>query len=89
MSYMKHSEAIANAVNSTRPLTNEEKKRIQGTYLQVATAGKDETVETLSQRTHNNWDTEITSFKNGLDSNAVLLDGQALKIVVEKPYFSN
>lgn len=88
MSFMKHSEAIANAVKSTRPLTDAEKKNIKGIYLQVATAEKDETIETLSQRTNNNWDTEITSFKNGLESTAVLQVGQALKIAVEKSYIS-
>ncbi len=87
MSYLKHSEAIANTVNSVRSLTDEEKQNISGLYLQVATANEQETMETLSIRTNNSWDTEVTVFKNGLESNAVLKEGQVLKIAVEKPYF--
>jgi len=87
MSYLKHSEAIANTVNNVRSLTDEEKRNISGLYLQVATAGEQETMETLSIRTNNSWDTEVSIFKNGLKSNAVLKEGQVLKIAVEEPYF--
>jgi len=88
MGYLKYSESIANAVNSVRPLTDEEKQNISGLKLRVSTAHENETLETLSKRMHNSWDIKTTAFKNGVDSTKVLLEGQVLKIAVEEAYFS-
>ena len=84
MNLLKHSESIANAVNSIRPLTDEERLNISGLKIRVATANENETVEAFSKRTNNSWDKETTIIKNGLETNAVLIEGQVLKIALEE-----
>ncbi|MCD4696649.1 MAG: hypothetical protein K8S16_10465, partial [Bacteroidales bacterium] len=61
-----------------------ERLNISGLKIRVATANENETVEAFSKRTNNSWDKETTIIKNGLETNAVLIEGQVLKIALEE-----
>ncbi len=89
MSYLKYSDTILNAVNSVRPLTEEEKKNISGLQLNTAKALENETLEAFSKRMENSWELEVTAVKNGLETDAVLGKDQILKIALKESYFTN
>jgi len=89
MSYLKYSDTMLNAVNSIRPLTDEEKQNINGLKLHSAMALENETLEAFSKRTNNSWDTKTIEVKNGLETNSILKEGQVLKIAVEEAYITN
>ncbi|MBN2175326.1 MAG: M48 family metalloprotease [Bacteroidales bacterium] len=88
VSYPKHAATIANAIISTRPLTDDEKQNITGLFLRPASILKNENFSSFSTRTNNTWDEKTTLLKNGLEADLPLVEGQVLKIAVKEQYFS-
>ena len=87
VSYPNHTESITGVVNSLRKLSDDEKAAITGLKIRVTKTQSGETIEELFSRTNNSWDMETTVLMNGLEPNAMLKEGEVLKIVVEEPYF--
>jgi len=86
VSYSNHTESVTAIVNSMRNLSDAEKSGITGFKIRVAMAQNSETIENLSLRTNNLWDLETTALMNDVEPNAMLKEGQVLKIAVEETY---
>lgn len=86
VSYSNHTESVSAIVNSMRNLSDDEKSEITGLRIRVAMAQNSETIEELSLRTNNLWDLETTALMNDVEPNAMLKEGQVLKIAVEETY---
>ena len=87
VSYLEHSDAINNTVQSVRKLTEKEKAGISSLKIHFAKANEGESLEDFSKRTNNQWDDETTVIMNNLKTDAKLNSGQVLKIAVEEAYF--
>lgn len=81
MSPEKHRGALRNSALSLRPLTDTERASISGKRLRIVTARQGERLEELSARSGNAWSPDYTALVNGLEPDAELKDGQAIKTV--------
>jgi len=81
----KHREALRNAALSLRPLTEVERGAVTGKRLRFITARAGEGLENLSARTGNTWTPAYTAIANGLNVEAVLHEGQLIKIARTEP----
>jgi predicted Zn-dependent protease len=81
----KHREELRNAALSLRPLTDVERSAVTGKRLRIVTAREGERLENLSARAGNAWSPAYTALVNGLNVDAVLRDGQLVKIARVEP----
>jgi len=88
VSYSNHTESVTAIANSMRKLSDAEKTGISGLKIRVAIAQNGETIEELSTRTTNVWDVKTTTLMNDVEPNAMLKEGQVLKIGVEERYLT-
>jgi predicted Zn-dependent protease len=82
----KYADRAKQMVRSFRPLTPEERAAIEVNRLRLVRAHEGETIAKLSARTGNVYEVHPTAIANGLSVDAVLAEGQLLKIGVRGPY---
>jgi predicted Zn-dependent protease len=75
-----------NVARSFRPLTPRQRGSIRETRLRIATALEGESLKQISARTGNVWNLQETAVMNGVFANAVLSEGQLVKVAVSFPY---
>ena len=71
---------------SFRELTPEERDGIGGTVLRVVSAGEGEDIQSLSERTENSLAPGLTAIINDVAADAVLSEGDLLKIGKKERY---
>ena len=81
----KHRETLRNAALSLRPLTGVERGAVTGKRLRIVAARPGERLENLGARSGNVWSPAYTALVNGLNAEAVLDEGQQVKIAREEP----
>ncbi len=84
----KHRETLRNAALSLRPLTEAECRAVTGKRLRIATARQGERLENLAARTGNVWPPAYTALVNSLQAEAILSEGQLVKIARLEPLSS-
>ena len=72
--------------NSFSPLTANQKAEVKQNTLRVARAEGGEDLETLTQRTGNQWSLEQTAIANEIKVGTPLKEGSLIKIVIAEPY---
>jgi predicted Zn-dependent protease len=77
----RHRETLRSAALSLRPLTVAERGTVTGKRLRIITARQGERLEDLVARAGNAWSPAYTALVNGLDPEAILREGQPVKIV--------
>ena len=77
---------LEKTAKSLRSLTGSEKKSITIKKVKVVKAEKNETIETLSKRTGNLLNSELTGVVNSRGVNDKLKKGETVKIVLSYPY---
>jgi len=82
----KYAERGRQFVRSFHPLSAEERASIQVDRLRLVRAHAGETLAALAQRMDNAYKTHPTAIANGLSVDAVLAEGQLIKIGVREPY---
>lgn len=75
-----------NLVRSFRSMTDEERASITVLRLRVVRAHAGETLVALSRRVGNAADLPRTALVNGVAADAVLVDGQSVRVAVAEPY---
>jgi predicted Zn-dependent protease len=85
----KYADRAKLMVRSLRPLTAEDRAGITVDRLRLARAKAGETIAAFSKRTGNVYEVHPTAIANGLSVDAVLTEGQLLKIGVRGPYAAN
>jgi predicted Zn-dependent protease len=74
---------------SVRTLSNSEKESFTINLMRVVEARKGETIKSLSERTGNVLNSDLTGVINSLDPDDILSAGEYLKVVIPYPYKSN
>lgn len=74
------------SLNSIQKLTQEEVQSISGEVLRIAYAQKNETIESLCERTNCKPEAAFIALINGKDENDLLEEGESIKIIVEEFY---
>jgi hypothetical protein len=74
-------------MQSFRPLDSDGIYSLEVTRLRIARALQDETLEQLSNRTHNDLELGYTGVLNDLFASTQLAKGQVIKIGLGEPYF--
>ena len=82
----KYADRAKQMVRGFRPLTAEERAAVQVNRLRLVRAHAGETLAQFSARTGNVYEVHPTAIANGLSVDAVLSEGQLLKIGVRGPY---
>ncbi len=82
----KYADRAKLMVRSLRPLTAEDRAGITVDRLRLVRARAGETIAALSKRTGNVYEVHPTAIANGLSVDAVLTEGQLLKIGVREKY---
>lgn len=82
----KYADRAKQMVRSFRPLTDDERAAISVNRLRLVRARAGETIAAFSARTGNVYDVHPTAIANGLSVDAVLAEGQLLKIGVREKY---
>jgi predicted Zn-dependent protease len=85
----KYADRAKQMVRSLRPLTPEERASIMVNRLHLARARAGETIAAFSERTGNVYEVHPTAIANGLSVDAVLGEGQLMKIGVRTKYVSD
>jgi predicted Zn-dependent protease len=80
----KHREILRDAALSLRPMTPVERAAVTGKKLRIVEAKAGERLEYLSVRAGNTWTPSYTALVNNLRPEAILQDGQLLKIAHEE-----
>ena len=86
MGYTAYSTALSDAVMSLRPLSDEEKGSITAMQLRIVEASEGEALQSLSERSENEWGVETTALMNGLAQDAPLQEGTLVKIARKEAY---
>jgi len=84
----RHEAALLSTARSFRPLTPEERSRIEVTRLQVETARAGEGFAELSRRSRNVWSINDTAVYNGEFADHRFAGGELVKIAVREAYAS-
>ncbi len=82
----KFTDPLNKSAYSIRNITEAEKSSIQFKSVRIVDAQANESIEALSKRTSNLWNTELTAIINGMESGTILEKGQPIKIAVLKNY---
>ena len=82
----KYADRGKQFVRSLHPLTPEERASIMVNRLRLARAKAGETIPAFSARTRNVYGVHPTAIANGISVDAVLTEGQLMKIGVTEPY---
>jgi predicted Zn-dependent protease len=82
----RHRALFGRVVHSFRPLEPGERERILETRLRLRTARAGEGLESVGRRTQSAWDVERTAIANALARDAVLAEGQLVKIGQRQRY---
>jgi len=69
-----------------RPLSNAERANIKVARLSVAKAREDETLGALIDQTGGIWSSAETAVANGIEEDEALLEGQLIKVAIERAY---
>lgn len=77
---------IRETAMSFRALTSQERASIMETRMRIVSAGSNESLARLSERTRNVWDLKMTSVVNGIQPDRPLKEGQLIKIAVSQPF---
>ena len=84
---LRGAEAISRAISRTfRPLTVDERAELTELRVRIVTAREEESLESLTLRTGNEWDLHRTASVNGLVVGTPLSEGRPMKIALRKPY---
>ncbi len=75
-----------NLVRSFRPMSDDERASVRVLRLRIVRARAGETLVALSRRTDNATDLPRTALVNGVDADAVLHEGQSVRVAVAEPY---
>jgi len=81
----RYRETLRDAALTLRPLTDLERKAVTGKRLRIASARAGERLEELGARTGNVWSPAYTAIANELQPEAVLKEGQLIKIAKREP----
>ncbi len=81
-----YTEVMREAVFSLRKMTEEERDSIYSYRLRAVNAQAGDSLESLSEREDNRWDTNLTAIINDLDPAAELQADQAVKILRAERY---
>jgi predicted Zn-dependent protease len=81
----KYKDTLKTAALSLRPLTDTERKAINGNRLRMVAARDGERLEGLGTRTGNAWTPSYTALVNGLSDDTVLTAEQPIKIAHPEP----
>ncbi len=73
-------------VESFRPLSPDERKKIREKRIRLVKAQGGETVEALTASSQSAWKANQVTVANGLEDRTVSQEGQLIKIAVEEPY---
>ena len=84
----KYRGRFFNTARSFRPLTEKERASIWSTRLRLETARPGESLEALSQRSHNAWNPSLTAVSNALFTSHHFDGGELVKIAHSEPYAS-
>jgi predicted Zn-dependent protease len=84
--YEKYASTFRQMVKSFRPLTRTERTSFSITRLRLAPARQGETLQGFITRTDCIWTEAEVAAANGIQTNAVLKDGQLLKIAKRERY---
>jgi predicted Zn-dependent protease len=84
--YMDYSAMLENTALSVRPLTDEEKNTITALRIRLVEAEEGETLQSLTQRSGNEWDVETTALINNIPNDAMLEQGSLVKIAKREAY---
>ena len=79
-------ETFFETANTFRPLSYADRANIQVARLSVVKAREAETLETLIEQTGSVWSSAETAVANGIEEHEALLEGQLIKVPIEKPY---
>lgn len=71
---------------SIRTLTEEEKNGIRVKVLRIVKAQEGESIESLSQRTNNGWNIDMTCLMNGISPEKTFSEGEPVKILQIENY---
>jgi predicted Zn-dependent protease len=82
----KYLGRMLNTARSFRPLTREERSKIQGMRLRLVTARPGEDLIALSRRSGNAWDTSTTAVYNGIFASHRFEGGEPVKTARDEPY---
>ncbi|NNL86692.1 MAG: hypothetical protein HKP27_13615, partial [Myxococcales bacterium] len=84
--FSKYQGSFRSAARTFRPLTAEDRLRISGNRLRLVRALEGENLFELSERSGNVWPIQKTAVMNNLFTEAVLSEGQLIKIAKPEPY---
>jgi predicted Zn-dependent protease len=78
-------ETLRDAALTLRPITESERKTVTGKRVRIVAAHREERLENLGARSGNAWSPAYTALANGLDAEAMLSEGQLVKIARVEP----
>jgi len=81
----QHRETLKDAALTLRPMTEAERAAVTGKRLRIVAAHRGERLEDLGARSRNAWSPAYTALANGLDVEAMLSEGQLVKITRVEP----
>ena len=82
----RYTGRMLNTARSFRPLTDEERSRIEATRLRLVTALRGEDLEALARRAGNDWDPTRTAVYNGIFTTHRFSGGELVKVARVEPY---
>jgi hypothetical protein len=84
--YKAHKGAFNSTMRSFRPLTEAEKESVKAVRLRVVEVKEGESLQKLGKRTKNEWTVHETAVRNGIFADAVLPQGEKLKVAIAEAY---
>jgi len=82
----RHEAAMLATARSFRTMTDEERRGIEVTRLQVETARAGEGIAELSKRSKNVWSINDTAVYNAIFADKRFAGGEQIKVAVREPY---
>jgi predicted Zn-dependent protease len=77
---------IRATAQSFRPLTGRERAAIRQMRLRIVTARRGDRLADLLARARSRWDVATAAVANGIESDAPLATGRAVKVAIDEPY---
>jgi predicted Zn-dependent protease len=81
----QYQQTLKTAALTLRPLTEAERASITGKRLRIVAARRGERLEEFAARSGDAWSPTYTALANGLDAEAILSEGQLVKIARREP----
>jgi predicted Zn-dependent protease len=86
--FERHASTFRTTAATFHEPTPAERARIRETRLRIVPARAGESIAALVERSHGVWKPDMTAVANGLERDASLSAGQAVKVAVSEPYSS-